>query len=226
MSLKVIGAGFPRTGTSSLKNSLERLGFEKCYHMKELIVNPEMLKFWKEIDETGKTDWDALFENYQACVDVPGYPYYKIMMERYPDAKVILTKRPFEDWYRSASTTVRKAGPQTVPEKLGMLFKLATNSRTRKVVAAIKFFEKIFWEKQFKGRFNDKKYAERVFNQHIQEVIDHVPAEKLLVYEVKDGWKPLCDFLDCPLPEGDFPHLNKGENFKEMLGELMEGNMV
>ena len=120
MSIKIIGAGFPRTGTTTLKRSLEMLGYEKTYHMKELLVRPENLHYWTTLADTGTTDWDGLYDGYQATVDFPGYPFYREHMERYPDAKVILTVRPFEKWYNSVYSTVWQAGPQTLPEKLGM----------------------------------------------------------------------------------------------------------
>lgn len=226
MSIQVIGAGFPRTGTTTLKRSLEQLGFDKTHHMKELIVRPERLHYWKELEKTGTTDWEGLYEGYQASVDFPAYPFYKQHMERYPEAKVVLTVRPFDKWYTSATNTVRKAGPQTIPEKLRMLGRMATDSRIRKVVKVIQFFENYFWKKQFQGRFEDRAFAEEVWNKHVQSVKDYVPAERLLVYDVRDGWGPLCQFLGVPEPAEPLPHLNKKENFKTMLNELMNGNMV
>ena len=170
MSIKIIGAGFPRTGTTTLKRCLEVLGYSKTYHMKELIVNNEKLHHWLELEQTRTTDWDALYDGYQATVDFPGYPYYKEHMERYPDAKVILTVRPFDKWYVSAYNTVWQAGPQTIPEKLVMMWKMATTPNVRKVVNCIKMFKRIFWGKQMQGKFEDKAFAEKVFNQHIEDV--------------------------------------------------------
>ena len=226
MSIKIIGAGFPRTGTTTLKKSLEYLGYIKTHHMKELLVKPTNLHYWLDLESKGTTDWDALYEGYQATVDFPCYPYYKQHMDRYPDAKVILTVRPFDNWYESAKNTVRKAAPQTISEKLGMLFKMATNTQIRQAVKCVQMFERIFWDKQMKGKFDDKTFAEKVWNEHIEEVKAYVPAEKLLIYDVRDGWRPLCKFLNKEIPSEPLPHLNKKENFKKMLPELLKGNMV
>lgn len=226
MSIKIIGAGFPRTGTTSLKRSLEMLGYTKTYHMKELLVHPDKLHHWLELEENRTTDWDTLYDGYQATVDFPGYPYYKEHMERYPDAKVILTVRPFEKWYESAYNTVWQAGPQNLQQKLAMMWRMATSSRIRKVIPCIKMVKRVFWEKQFEGRFLDKEFAKSVWDRHIEEVKNYVPEDKLLVYDVRDGWAPLCSFLGMPEPTEPLPHLNKKENFKTMLGELMNGNMV
>ena len=226
MALRIIGAGFPRTGTTTLKRSLEILGYSPTYHMKELLVNPDRLPLWLRLEETLDTDWDALYDGYEATVDFPGYPWYKEHMERYPDAKVILTIRDFEPWYKSAYSTIWQAGPQNLPQKLAMMLKLLTTPRLRKVIKCIKFVKRVFWGKQFQGKFEDKAFAEKVFYQHIEDVKAHVPADRLLVYDVRDGWGPLCKFLDKPEPKDPLPHLNKKENFKTMLAELMKGNMV
>ncbi len=226
MSIKIIGAGFPRTGTTTLKGCLEKLGFKKVYHMKELLVQPDMLHYWTTLDTTGDTDWAGLYKGYDATVDFPGYPWYKEHMKQYPEAKVILTVRDFDAWYNSVTSTVWKAGPQTPGEKIKMIGKLLTNPRARKVVKCIKFFKKRFFARELQGKFQDKAFAKSVWDAHIKEVKATVPAQKLLVYDVAEGWAPLCTFLGVPIPNEALPHLNKKENFKEMLPQLMKGNMV
>lgn len=226
MSIKIIGAGLPRTGTNTLKESLEKLGYMKTYHMKELLVHPESLKYWLALKETGTTQWDELYNGFQATVDFPGYPWYKEHMKQYPDAKVILTVRPFEKWHSSVSSTIWKAGPQTLGQKLGMLLKLLFNPRLRSVINCVKLAKEMIFKVHFQGKFEDKVAAEKIFNQHIEDVKKYVPADKLLIYDVSEGWGPLCKFLDKPEPDEPIPHLNKKENFKEMLGHLMKGEMV
>lgn len=226
MSIKIIGAGLPRTGTNTLKECLEKLGYMKTYHMKELLVHPENLHYWKTLKETGTTNWEELYNGFQATVDFPGYPWYKEHMKKYPEAKVILTVRPFEKWYSSIHSTIWQAGPQTIPQKITMMSKLLFNPRLRSVIKCVKFAKQTIFANHLQGKFEDKTFAEKVFNKHIEEVKAYVPTEKLLVYDVNEGWGPLCKFLDAPEPTESFPHLNKKENFKEMLVELMNGNMV
>ncbi len=223
MSLKIIGAGLPRTGTNTLKESLEQLGLKHVYHMKELILNPERLKYWKQLHETGDTDWDALYEGYDGTVDFPGYPWYKEHMKRYPDAKVILTVRDFESWYKSVDSTVFRAGPQTPGEKIKMIGKLLFSARARKVVQVIKWFKGVFFAEKLQGKFGDKDFARQFWDNHLADVKAYVPKDKLLVYDVRDGWGPLCKFLGVPEPKEPLPHLNKKENFKKMLPKLMKG---
>lgn len=226
MSIKIIGAGLPRTGTNTLKESLEKLGYMKTYHMKELLVHPDDLHYWLTLKETGTTNWDELYEGFQATVDFPAYPWYKEHMKQYPDAKVILTVRPFEKWYTSVYSTIWQAGPQNLKQKLAMLSKLLFNSRLRSVIKCVKLSKEMIFKVHFQGKFEDKVATEKIFNQHIEDVKAHVPAEKLLIYDVSEGWEPLCRFLNVAVPGEPIPHLNKKENFKEMLGHLMKGEMV
>lgn len=226
MSIKVIDAGLPRTGTNTLKESLEKLGFSKTYHMKELLVHPENLHYWLTLRDTGTTDWDALYNGYQATVDFPAYPWYKEHIKRYPEAKVILTVRPFEKWYTSVQSTIWKAGPQTFREKLAMMSKMLLSPRLRSVINCVKLSKEMIFKKHFEGRFEDVDFAEKVFNKHIEDVKTYVPADNLLVYDVSEGWEPLCKFLNVPVPNEPMPHLNKKENFKVMLVQLMKGKMA
>jgi hypothetical protein len=124
MSIQIIGAGFPRTGTTTLKQALQILGYNDTYHFKDLIANSEKLRHWQELEDHGKTDFNRLFEGFKATVDFPGYPYYKILMNQYPEAKVILTTRDVDKWYESTSKTIRKSGPQTLFAKIILLSKM------------------------------------------------------------------------------------------------------
>ncbi|XOV93584.1 MAG: sulfotransferase family protein [Bacteroidota bacterium] len=226
MSIKIIGAGLPRTGTNTLKQSLEMLGYTKTYHMKELLVNPDNLKYWHTLESTGTTNWDELYDGYQATVDFPAYPWVKEHLAQYPDAKVIFTTRPFDKWYDSIYSTVWTAGPQNLPQKLAMMSKLIFNPRLRKVIKCIKLAKKRIFKVTLQGKFEDKAFAEKVFNQHLEDMKALVKPENFLIYDVRDGWGPLCKFLGKEEPKDPLPHLNKKENFKTMLVDLMKGNMV
>lgn len=226
MSIKIIGAGLPRTGTNTLKDSLEKLGYVKTYHMKELLVNPDTLHYWKTLEQTGSTNWDELYNGFVATVDFPAYPWYKEHMKRFPDAKVILTVRPFENWYSSIQSTIWQAGPKNILEKIVKLTKMLFNPRLKKVSMCVKFAKRMIFKEHFQGKFEDKAFVEKMFHQYIADVKANVPADKLLVYEVSDGWGPLCNFLGVPEPSEPIAHLNKKENFKEMLGKISKGEMA
>ncbi|HLO88647.1 MAG TPA: sulfotransferase, partial [Nostocaceae cyanobacterium] len=208
MTIKVIGAGFGRTGTSSLKAALEELGFNKCYHMIELLQRPSDVTFWEDASDGKPVNWDALFDGYQAIVDFPGYRYYQQLMQHYPDAKVLLSIRDADNWYESTLDTIYKAGP-TSWQKLKLAFMLPFSPRLRQLIRVFRMADRDVWQKDFQGKFEDKQLAHEIFHQHIEQVKRVVPSERLLVYQVKEGWQPLCQFLDVPVPDQPFPHLNE-----------------
>ena len=211
MALNVIGAGFGRTGTLSLKAALEDLGFSKCYHMREVLANPAHAAVWQAAAEGKPTDWEALLEGYQATVDWPGCTFYRELMDRYPDAKVLLNVREGEAWYRSMTDTVYRMTQLRFPQSL--IPRLIPRIRRLSKMA-----HAVIWQNTFNDRFADKAYALKVFNDHIEEVKASVPAEKLLVYSVKEGWEPLCAFLEVSVPDRPFPRLNNSATFNRRAG--------
>ncbi len=202
MGLKVIGAGFGRTGTLSTMMALEELGFRKCHHMKSVFQNPEQRHAFLEASSGGTPDWDELYDGYQAAVDFPSSLFYKELMAKYPDAKVLLNVRDPEKWYESMKETVFKMSNDTDNWK-------KMEHAVPKIAEAGAMVRKLIWEDLFKGRFAEKEFAIKVFNDHIEDVKKTVPKDKLLVFSVKEGWEPLCEFLNVEAPDVPFPHLNK-----------------
>ena len=206
MALRVIGAGLGRTGTLSLKTALEELGFSKCYHMTEVLAHPEHVAVWDAAARGESVDWETLFHGYQATVDWPGCNFFEEFMRRYPEAKVILTVRDPERWYDSARQTiyhVRHAFPRWV-----RLF-------VPRMRHFIRMLDRLVWDGMFHGRFEDKSLAIEVFKRFNEQVQRVVPPDRLLVYQVQEGWGPLCSFLGVPVPAGKpFPHVNDAVEFR------------
>ena len=213
--MKVIGAGFGRTGTLSLKTALEELGFAPCYHMVELFNNPDDVDQWEAATRGEVVDWEAFLAGYQATVDWPGCAFYKELMLVYPEAKVLLTVRDFDKWYESVLATIygtsrRFEQMRKAPVRSFFIGRLFPAGRMR----VVRLINNLIWEKTFGGNFEDKAHALAVFNQHIEEVKRLVPADRLLVYNVKEGWGPLCAFLGVAVPtDKPFPHLNERAGF-------------
>ncbi len=194
MSLKLIGAGLGRTGTSSLKLALEQIGFGPCYHMKEVIENPMRGAAWVRAAH-GQPDWNAIFDGYAATVDYPGCAFWRQLIQVYPHAKVLLSVRGAQDWFDSTQLTI---------------FADAHAKRVSELPLA-EFFRKTVFE-PFGERLHDRDFMVAAFERHNAEVEHSVPAERLLIYDVAQGWAPLCEFLQVPLPDSPFPHKNtRGE---------------
>ncbi|MDJ0922723.1 MAG: sulfotransferase [Henriciella sp.] len=212
MALKVIGAGFGRTGTMSMKAALEQLGYRKCHHMLE-VLKPKaekQLDFWDRIGKGERPGWDEVFDGFEASVDFPSCVYWQELADAYPDAKVVLTVRSFESWYDSASSTIY-ATAKSMPSWTKLI------PRARKIDRVT---HNIIWNGKFDGRFEDKAYAQKVWNDHISAVKTAIPPERLLVFEVKEGWAPLCDFLGDPVPDKPFPRVNDKAQFLQMVKRM------
>ncbi|HVA55713.1 MAG TPA: sulfotransferase [Gammaproteobacteria bacterium] len=203
MALKIIGAGMGRTGTASLKVALETLGIGRCYHMTEVLKNPGYTKDWINAAE-GNADWDKIFSGYSASVDNPGCNYWKELAAYYPEAKVILTVRNANKWFDSTNETIHSV------EFAGFM----KNSPFGEMI------QKTMWDRM-ENRMQDRGYMVEFFNSHSAKIIGSISAERLLVYQVSDGWKPLCEFLDVPVPNMDFPRINSRNETKELLSSLM-----
>jgi len=219
--VKVIGAGFGRTGTSSLKGALEELGFSPCYHMTEVFANPEHADFWRAAWRGEPVNWDGdgVLGSYEATVDWPACTFYAELMERHPDAKVLLSVRDTEKWYESTRNTIYELGKISTGSPLSRLsFALLS-------LLAFGTFntgqgpmtEEIVWQGTFDGKFEDRHRTIEVFNRHNDEVRRRVPKEQLLIYEVKEGWGPLCEFLGVEEPDKPYPRLNDAAEAQRLI---------
>jgi hypothetical protein len=202
MTLKVIGAGFGRTGTMSLKHALQMLGLGRCYHMEEVMLNGHFDR-WEVAAQAAEPDWDGIFAGFTATVDWPAATFWRQLVDYYPQAKVILSVRDSsEAWFESTQRTI--LSPQLIamlpPEMKEMLWHT-------------------IW-RLFDGKINDRDRCIEVYERHNAEVIAGIPADRLLVYKPGDGWEPLCDFLGCAVPTEAYPRLNDSAAFLEGLGNM------
>ncbi len=202
MALAVIGAGFGRTGTLSLRDALERLGLGPCYHMYEVVQNPGHVEFWQRAADGEAVDWDELLGSYRSAVDWPVCSFWAELAARYPDAKVILTVRDPGRWFESAWSTIFPRILRPVAEDDEVALRRGRMQR------------QLIVEQTFGGDIESPGHAQGVFLRHIEAVKRGVTPERLLVYGVRDGWKPLCDFLGLPVPDEPFPHVNATEEFR------------
>ncbi|HWY90223.1 MAG TPA: sulfotransferase [Solirubrobacteraceae bacterium] len=211
--MQVIGAGFGRTGTMTLKAALEELGVGPCYHMVEVLWgDTSRLPLWQAAANGEEVDWKAVFEGFQSTVDWPGCTFWEPLMEVFPDAKVLLTVRDPESWYESARNTIYAS------LIAGQKGELQEGDEEPPSPEAFQMISALIWQGTFHGKFEDKAYAIEKFNEHNETVKRKVPPERLVVHEVKEGWKPLAQMLGVPEPRTEFPRLNDKVAFREMVG--------
>lgn len=207
MPLQVIGAGYFRTGTLSTKRALEQLGFGPCYHMEEVFkAGDAHVKFWSDVHAGKSVDFREFFSEYQATTDFPACAYYRELMEAFPDAKVIVTVRDPSDWHRSCMQTVYRFS-HGWPAYVLWLY-LPFVRRRLNMIQSI-------WDVYFGGQFSNAEITKARFIAHIEQVKSIVPANKLLIFNVAEGWEPLCRFLQVPIPATPFPNSNDSVDFEK-----------
>jgi Sulfotransferase domain len=202
MVMNVIGVGFGRTGTASLKAALERLGFGPCAHFFPLIEDQERAALWLRAAQGEPECVAEALAGHRSTVDWPGTYFWRDLIARYPEAKVVLTVRDPQKWYASAERTI---------------YRSATSFRESgaPMPPFARMAQATVWNGTFKSNFADRDFAIRTFEEHNEAVRREVPAERLLEFEVRQGWGPLCDFLGRPVPDEDFPRLNDTQTFQE-----------
>jgi hypothetical protein len=151
-------------------------------------------------------------------VDWPACSFYEELMERHPDAKVLLSVRDPERWYESTRQTIYKIG-KIAPALPSPAWASRSSPDWCSALQDRQgpMAEEIIWQGTFDGRFEDKDHAIGVFDRHNEEVQRRVPQEQLLVYEVKQGWGPLCEFLGVEEPDKPFPHLNDAAEIQRLI---------
>jgi Sulfotransferase domain len=207
MDMDVIGAGFGRTGTLSLKIALEMLGRGPCMHMVPLLDDPERATLFARAAEGDLSSLDKALEGHRSTVDWPGTYFWRELIEKHPEAKVVLTVRDPQKWYDSAHGTIFQAAQN------------APRGGDDSVAAGLAMLRALIWEGTFGGRFADREHAVRVFTEHNEAVRRAVPADRLLEFEVSQGWPPLCDFLGVPVPDAPFPRANDSAAFQARIRE-------
>jgi len=210
MALQVIGAGFGRTGTLSLKAALEMLGFSPCYHMMEVFAHPDHIQVWDDAAHGKPVDWKAFFKDYRAAVDWPVCHFWRELGEVFPGAKFLLTEREAESWYKSFSQTIQ-AVLQLDPSGVTDPMRIAHGRMAGYMIG----------EKTFGNRY-DKDHVIAVYKAH-NEAVKRALGKNLLVYDVKQGWEPLCKHLGVPVPKAEFPRTNTTEDFRARIAPMIEG---
>jgi len=218
--LEIIGAGFGRTGTSSLQQALQILGYGPCYHMREVFKDPDGVAKWNAVGDLLREQghafgadelWDDIFRGYRSCCDAPAALVYRELMERYPNAKVILTVRDEEKWVESALGTISPVSPAW-----NLIYRITGLLNPE----FLRMTLNVVWTPFCGGvaQARDRDCLLAAFRAHNDQVRAHVvPEEKLLVLDVQEGWASLCKFLDKPIPDVPFPRSWDSVQFKKMI---------
>jgi sulfotransferase family protein len=201
-----------------MKAALERLGFGPCYHMFEILTNPDQADRWLPLATGGPVDWDRVFEGYQSSQDWPASHFWREQADAYPQAKIVLTVRDPERWYTSFHTLMsqRPGGGDTEVVHPA----LAAIGRLRPLLERIS--QAAFGTEWGDGQdVPDEATAIAAYHRHVAAVRESLPEDRLLVFDVRQGWGPLCDFLGVEPPAGEpFPHLNDAASLQRVFEQM------
>ncbi len=207
MALEIISSGFGRTGTSSTKLALEILGFGPCHHMDEVLASPSQVALWQDVAAGKSVDVADLFAGYRSQVDFPGAHLWRETAARFPQAKVLHTVRPEEKWWTSFSQTIGKLNAThrslDLPPHVHDMLDVADELFTRRTLG---------------GDPTDREACIAAFRARQAEVEATIAPGRLLVFDVAQGWDPLCAFLDVPVPDQPFPRRNDSAQYWDDLG--------
>lgn len=209
----VIGAGYGRTGTTSLKRALEMLGFGPCHHMSEVLKRPETAAGWASALTGDDRVLPWLLSGYRSTLDLPSCLLWRELTERYPGVKVVLTVRDPRQWYRSARATILSKDRENRTERLA-------EAGGTSLVEELTMLSSAMATRGFRRDLNEAETI-AVFQRHNESVRAGVDPERLLVYEVEQGWAPLCDFLHVEVPSSPFPHGNDATTFNQNVDEAV-----
>jgi len=203
-AIQVFGVGVGRTGTYSLKLAINQLGLGPCHHMEAVLNNmPVQVPLWSAA-LAERPNWQAIYHGFESAVDWPTAGFFRELIKAYPSAKFVLTQRNPEHWADSFEATIYKllAGREQGPPEMS---------------AWLEMVDGVIAKTGFPGGL-ERDDLIRAFVTHNEAVKTTIPAGQLLVYEVKEGWAPLCKFLNRRVPVEAFPRTNNRAEFWDRFG--------
>lgn len=191
--LHVIGAGYPRTGTYSLRAALITLLGGDCYHMRTVNENPSHVRIWQAAIEGDQPDWNSFLADYTAAVDWPVSGFCREIAAAFPEALVLLSARQDADtWWRSFDQNIlprHRSNPDPEP---GSRLALGRS----------------LLEREIGKKWDDAASAKAAYERHLEAVTAAIPPQRLIRWQPDEGWPPLCQALEVPIPTVQFPYLN------------------
>lgn len=203
--IEIIGSGFGRTGTISTWIALTKLGYGPVFHNMTFSDRPELPLRILDFSNGAADSWPDILEGFRACLDFPCCLFWREIMDAFPEAKVLHTTRDPDDWYDSIRAT---------------LFEVIWGEKADDVAdhPATMMNKELMLRRTFDMKLDDRANCTEIFRRQQEDVIAAVPKERLLVFDVREGWKPLCNFLEGEVPDEDFPRDNDRAMFREHFG--------
>jgi hypothetical protein len=200
LTLRVVGAGLPRTATRSLKDALELLLGGRCYHMAEVFDHLEDVPTWRAATRGDTVDWNAFPPDSVAAVDWPTSAFWRELADANPDAVILLsTRASAAKWWESADETIFPVLRKPVEEP--------ANEEWHQMVLELA-------AREIGPEWDNAERAQAFYERHNAQVRRDAPADRLVEWRAEDGWEPLCQALGLPVPNEPFPRVNTREEWR------------
>ncbi|KAF4445676.1 hypothetical protein F53441_10625 [Fusarium austroafricanum] len=231
--MQVLCLGLPRTGTASMAEALTVLGYKDVFHGLKTMDNKEAWHVLERATDasfpnlpsyTGKPftreEWDEVWGSSEATTDVASV-YAPQLIEIYPDAMVILVIRDFDPWFKSIDEGVLQQLWNPIASFSISVLEPLLGSRAG-----------VTARKQMLGLFQAdtveeaRKNAKETYERHHRTIREMVDEDQLLEYRMGDGWEPICEFLEKPVPEQEFPHVNEAAELRRLIADKIKRNII
>jgi hypothetical protein len=234
--MRILVLGMCRTGTTTIAVALRKLGYTS-HQMRDVLAKPSELALWEEavnvtllppqdrpsnqktMEPYGKVEFDKLLADYDVVMDLPGCVFASQLVEAYPDAKVILTKRRYEDWEQSMQESIWCLDTWR-------LFTLCRQFNLTQMAPLTRLVHSVF------RVHNDNNYggpaAKAAYNKHYDTVRSLVSQDRLLELDtdVDLSWEPLCQFLGREVPQQNFPKMSEEKTMRKGLESAWWGMVL
>jgi hypothetical protein len=211
-----------------MQAALQILGYDPTFHGFSIFYNVRDVEMWREgieakffpnqtkINPFGRTEFDQLLGGYRALCDMPAVIFASELIAAYPEAKIVLVERDIETWYGSFDAAVIQPMFNPVANFISKLDRKYLNRLNLMTTAVIRGF----FRSNTKQELIDN--ARPVYREHYDTVRRLAEKERLLEFQLKDGWEPLCKFLGKPVPECPFPRINDAAAIEEKIAIVLK----
>lgn len=204
MSIKVVGAGLPRTGTMSLKYALEHLLGGTCYHMHELYLNPDHVALWHRVLDGETAILHEILDGYCAALDWPISAVWDDAATLFPGSFIVLSKRKnAEEWWASVDQTVWE---------IIRTQRFRFSDMPQEEEAFARLHDRLV--RRFSPSWDASQPAQRAYDLHLEAVRASGLGDRVLEFGPGDGWNPICKALGLQVPSVPFPHRNQRADFQ------------
>jgi hypothetical protein len=205
------------------------------WHYVKMAENTPDIALWNEVLESkfypdnpdrlplDRSTFDKLLGQFGACTDHPAAIVAAELVAAYPEAKVVLVERDVDKWFESFRQTVMAGTTSPAIPFVRRIDRDCTGAMARLSDLVVEHYFHVV-SKRERWLMNNPAYLEEwqrnakaTYLAHNAEVKRVTPPERLLLFQLHEGWEPLCKFLGKPVPDVPFPRINDTAAVNELV---------